>query len=44
MVVASGTHSGSQRLQIATESLPAGFYLLVLQSAEGSTTLRAVKR
>ena len=44
MVVASGTHSGSQRLQIATESLPTGFYLLVLQSAEGSTTLRAVKR
>ena len=44
MVVASGTHSGGPRLQIATESLPAGFYLLVLQSAEGSTTLRAVKR
>ena len=39
-----GTHSGSERLEIATNGLPAGLYLLWLQANDGIKVLRVIKQ
>ena len=39
-----GTHSGSERLEIATSGLPAGLYLLWLQADDGTKVLRVIKQ
>ena len=38
------THSGSERLEIATSGLPAGLYLLWLQADDGAKVLRVIKQ
>lgn len=39
-----GTHSGSERLEIATNGLPTGLYLLWLQADDGTKVLRVIKQ
>lgn len=39
-----GTHSGSERLEIATSGLPAGLYLLWLQANDGTKVLMVIKQ
>ena len=39
-----GTHSDSERLEIATNGLPTGLYLLWLQANDGAKVLRVIKQ